>query len=381
MIKKSLRFYLILLFTLLLSFHHHSVKANTLNVENIDSHKIWTITFNNEVILNDLTKQEISVTDSDGNNVSVDLKLANNNNSIKIIPPTEGYKLGEYYTIRVGKNIKSKAKNGLKDDVIYNFNTENNIVEIENLVSTIYQYDNFELPKTVTAKFQDGTIKDISIKWSVDKPNADKIGTVQYTGSVEGYPKDISLNLNIIPKVISVPDINITLYQSDYYSLPKSLVASMSDGTQGIVAVTWNSDSIDLSKTGIFNYEGTIDGYEKKVKFTVLIKSDFTINFMSPSNNQENVTLKFGYLDIVFSKNVVESKELDKFQLIDENGIKIGILKTQPGFTEKNNFLITPKRPLTANTKYTLFIPKGTIKSENGDIYNEDINISFKTAN
>lgn len=88
---------------------------------------------------------------------------------------------------------------------------------------------------------------------------------------------------------------------------------------------------------------------------------------------------KWNYLTIVFDSNTNKIKDFSKVVLIDYKGNRVDV-ECQAGMTAKDNFLIIPKDELELNTYYSLYIPKGNIIMENGDLYGEEILIYFKTA-
>lgn len=77
--------------------------------QNVDSNKTWMVKFNNEVLLDDLTKDAILVTDSKGNKVNVGIQIGQDSKSVKVTAPEGGYLEGEKYTLSLGKKIHSKA--------------------------------------------------------------------------------------------------------------------------------------------------------------------------------------------------------------------------------------------------------------------------------
>lgn len=77
--------------------------------------------FYREVAYDDSTKNAIVVTDSKGNKVSTTLELGQDNKSIIVYPPTEGYTEGESYTLTVGKQCHDKNGKQMKQDRILNF--------------------------------------------------------------------------------------------------------------------------------------------------------------------------------------------------------------------------------------------------------------------
>lgn len=105
----------------------------------------------------------------------------------------------------------------------------------------------------------------------------------------------------------------------------------------------------------------------------------YNIIYLNPEPLKDGNYLRWGFIDIVFDSNTTKIKDKDSIILIDCKGNRISV-KSQPGLTKKNNFLIIPNKELELNTYYSLYIPKDMIVMENGDLYSEEILIYFKTA-
>lgn len=105
----------------------------------------------------------------------------------------------------------------------------------------------------------------------------------------------------------------------------------------------------------------------------------YNIIYLNPEPLKDGNYLRWGFIDIVFDSNTNKIKDKDSIILIDCKGNRISV-KSQPGLTKKNNFLIIPNKELELNTYYSLYIPKDMIVMENGDLYSEEILIYFKTA-
>lgn len=71
--------------------------------------------------------------------------------------------------------------------------------------------------------------------------------------------------------VSSISDLASQITEGDEYSLPLSVQATMSNGTDKKVGVIWDSEKVDSSKTGTFTYKGTVAGYGKQVILTLTI--------------------------------------------------------------------------------------------------------------
>lgn len=111
MIKKNVVskciFTMFLLFILCLSGTVSAFASDIINGRVVDSKKVWTIRFTDEVLFDDLTKQGIRVIDSKNTPVPVKLELGEDKNKVLVNPPSEEYKKGEEYTLEVDENARS----------------------------------------------------------------------------------------------------------------------------------------------------------------------------------------------------------------------------------------------------------------------------------
>ncbi|MHB8128575.1 MAG: Ig-like domain-containing protein [Mobilitalea sp.] len=72
-------------------------------------------------------------------------------------------------------------------------------------------------------------------------------------------------------KIIEVKNISASVHINESYSLPKVVVATMSNKTTKKVAVKWDKKIAITSKKGTYVYKGTIKGYAKKVLLTLKV--------------------------------------------------------------------------------------------------------------
>ncbi|MCT8976116.1 Ig-like domain-containing protein [Clostridium sp. CX1] len=97
-----------------------------------NTNKAWTVTFNSEVDYNEI-KNVLQVNEVNngqlGSVVPVTI-LPLTNSSMKIIPPSGGYKKGQFYQITVKKGVKSKkGKTMIKNNVMkFSVNGENTAI-------------------------------------------------------------------------------------------------------------------------------------------------------------------------------------------------------------------------------------------------------------
>lgn len=194
---KMLNTVFLLTLCIMLLFTSKGVLAFQINdYQTVDSDKIWTIKFTGQVGFDDLTKQNIVVKDSKGNNVNVSMDLQQDNKSIVVNPPESGYAAGESYTLTIGQKVHSQDGVNMKQQRVLHFNIGNKIISIDDINITLNQNDSYSLPKTVKAKISDGSSKDVSVTWD-KKVDTSKSGTTYYYGTVQGYSKKVNLILTV----------------------------------------------------------------------------------------------------------------------------------------------------------------------------------------
>jgi len=81
------------------------------------------------------------------------------------------------------------------------------------------------------------------------------------------------MNFKTAAKIESIDSINVSINQGDSYKLPDEVTAIMSDGDEKQVGVVWNKQVNTLASPGSYDYEGTIEGYGKKVDLTLTINA------------------------------------------------------------------------------------------------------------
>jgi hypothetical protein len=146
------------------------------------------------------------------------------------------------------------------------------VASIENINSKVNLNDKYALPSKVTAKMTDSSTREVDVTWSPSSADTSKAGNFKFEGTVSGYNSKVQLTLNVVA-IASIDNISSSIKQNDKYSLPAKVAAKMTDGTTREVEVAWSPTSVDTSKAGSFNYEGTVSGYNNKVKLTLNIKS------------------------------------------------------------------------------------------------------------
>lgn len=266
---------LIAVFTLVstLFFLPRNVLAFQINDNQIvDTSKVWNIEFTGKVGFDSITKQGITVVDSEGTTVPVSLTLGSDNKSIKVNPPQSGYTPGESYTLTVGKSVHSQDNVSMKQDRVIHFTA--------NFDYTVAVYSGVTLgTQIVIVTFPDNV--DVSqYNVTIAGIDANVYGNSSFAATVKGnYDSDSIKNLITVTKkggssksITSIDDITDSVNQNSSYSLPTTVKAYMSDGSTQNVAVTWDKQ-VDTTKAGTFVYSGTVSGYSNKVKLTLTVNS------------------------------------------------------------------------------------------------------------
>lgn len=167
MIKK-LRTTITSIIFIFLLFPSVNVKATTISDnQSVDANKKWTIKFNHEIVLDDVSKQNINVLDSNGNNVNVVLNLEQDNKSIIVNAPVGGYEKGKSYKLVVGNKVHSKDNKKLKEAIVLNFNvkqlTTNDEIDItDKFTDLIFKNEVYKLlEKNISEPILYSDVKDI----------------------------------------------------------------------------------------------------------------------------------------------------------------------------------------------------------------------------
>jgi hypothetical protein len=82
--------------------------------------------------------------------------------------------------------------------------------------------------------------------------------------------KVIQVTSNLV-KISGVEDIKLAVKRNTRYTLPQTVIVTLEDGSKVNKAVVWNKEA-DTRKAGAFELEGTVLGYDKKVKLTLEVE-------------------------------------------------------------------------------------------------------------
>ncbi|WP_085829148.1 hypothetical protein [Clostridium massiliodielmoense] len=90
----------------------------------VPKNKIFTIDFNKEINSNTITKDTLIVIDKNGKIMNTRSHLCTDKKSIALLPPIEGYIVGEQYAILIKKGIKALDSSVIKKQVVMIFNVK-----------------------------------------------------------------------------------------------------------------------------------------------------------------------------------------------------------------------------------------------------------------
>lgn len=110
----------VFVFIMIISTNVKAVKFT--DNQTVDAHKTWTIHFNQDVLFDNLSRQNITVTDSKGNIADINPTLGQDDKTIVVSAPSSGYTAGENYTLTIGDKVYSKSNKNLQNNVVVHFN-------------------------------------------------------------------------------------------------------------------------------------------------------------------------------------------------------------------------------------------------------------------
>lgn len=163
--------------------------------------------------------------------------------------------------------------NGYYRSVVLNLQVKPIPIKIPDLAAQSYSMASYNLPETVLATMSDGTSSSVPIKWEYSSPNESGPGVYAFYGNVDRYKKKVKLVLTITDtssgQIINQFDPQtIEIVQGEKYTLPKTVLDKI---TNKNVPVTWNTKSIDTSRTGVVRLEGTVKGSPYKAYLTLIV--------------------------------------------------------------------------------------------------------------
>ncbi|MDP4177080.1 MAG: Ig-like domain-containing protein, partial [Bacillota bacterium] len=241
-------------------------------------------------------------------------------------------------------------------------------ISVPNINDSIIIGSEYTLPSHVKGILQNGTEKEASVVWTPAKPDTSKPGTFDFIGKIKGYKGNVKLVLNV-KRITSVADYKAAIYQGENLSFPAVVKADIDDGTNREVNVNWNSTKIDSSKTGIFNVEGSVNGYDKKVNLKVLV--------LSKTDKERNITVeqkKIKRVPVLMYHYIEDYNDKDEYKELKVSKEKF---KKQLQYLKDNGY-----STLTLNEIYDFIvnhkcIPEKSVALTFDDGYNDNYTNAF----
>ena len=151
-------------------------------------------------------------------------------------------------------------------------------------------------------------------------------GLMKYAGFA-----NTDTNYDLIFPISSVQDITVNLEVGDKYTIPKTVIATLSNNSKKAVGVEWLQAVVSLTSIGTYTYEGVISNYDNKVKITIIVTKKTYKVVLDPGHGGADpgavgamgtkektvvlaITLKIGNILTKNGVNVVYTREIDKTQ-------------------------------------------------------------------
>ncbi len=155
-----------------------------------------------------------------------------------------------------------------------------------------------------------------------------------------------------------------------------------------VVVVDVKLDKKTLIIKGIGEGKATItvtgrrSRYEARtVTFEVEVVPELKLLSSFPKNMQQDFYPKYTYITLEFSESMRALDDPGKIFLVSKkDGERVNIYKVPVGIDYSNCVLLVVYNDLKLDTEYDLYIPPNTFISESEKLYDEPINISFRTA-
>ncbi|BAH06874.1 Ig-like domain-containing protein [Clostridium kluyveri] len=156
--------------------------------KNISIYKNWTVVFTSPINLNTINNENITVTDSNSNLQSVDIKPGNDNKSIIINCPVGGYSSNQTYYINISNKVTSASSKPLKKPIKMTFTTSSE-KEISNINTAVISNNVIQIDKNDSENIESHIIN------KTENENNNQVITLDSTntGLSSSKPGDIFL--------------------------------------------------------------------------------------------------------------------------------------------------------------------------------------------
>lgn len=195
------KIFLGLVFMFLLISKSNSILALNLEDEQtVTKDKIWTITFNYSIVLDELAYENIIVINNEGQKVNVILELSEDKKSILIKPPIGGYEVGAKYQLNISDELQSIEGKKLDKATSIKFVIESPvyIAKVNNINLFVKKGQPYTHQKKVTVDLSNGIRRDKDVVWDRSFVDTSKVGIYIFKGKVEGYEPEVILTLAVV---------------------------------------------------------------------------------------------------------------------------------------------------------------------------------------
>ena len=123
------------------------VEGKTLQVVSKD--KVWSINFNEPILLDEVTKENAFILDDKGEKVDINLELDEGEKILLIKPPSQGYEAGKTYLLQVTERVHNLNSENAMQPISFQFTIETPvyIVKSNNINLSIKQGQAYTLQR------------------------------------------------------------------------------------------------------------------------------------------------------------------------------------------------------------------------------------------
>ncbi|AWI03698.1 cell wall-binding repeat-containing protein [Clostridium drakei] len=165
------------------------------------------------------------------------------------------------------------------------------VANIDNPTDTIIQNEKYTPRPTMIVTASDGSKKEVNVDWNLTKINTSKPGIYTFTGTIRGTDKTVLATLRVKPIPYKIDDLVKTASSRQFFNVPSTIEAQMTDGTKIQVPITWDYGSQSGNKPGVYVFYGTVDNYSKKVKLTLTVSDNGTSSKTIKTINNIKITV------------------------------------------------------------------------------------------
>lgn len=111
--------------------------------------------------------------------------------------------------------------------------------------------------------------------------------------------------------ISSVDDIYVNIKTNFEYTLPKTVIAHVSEGLDSEYDVIWDSVVANTTKPGVYSFEGTVEGYDQKVKLVLTVEDTVLYGNTHGNISNKSRAAESGDWIYYFSKSQLKKVKID----------------------------------------------------------------------